>query len=57
MDLASPVTWAKRRPRSLRKSIDCGPTTPDDSMATEVKVCAEFRCSYLATTYHYNDSE
>ena len=40
MDLASPVTWAKRRPRSLRKSIDCGLTTPDDSMAT-AEVCAD----------------
>ena len=47
MDLSSPVTWARRRPRSLTKLIDCGPMTPDDSMATGVNVCEESRWAYL----------
>ena len=43
MDLSSPVTWARRRPRSLTKIIDCGPMTPDVSM---VLFCFWF-CIYL----------
>ena len=47
MDLSSPVTWARRRPRSLTKIIDCGPMTPDVLMATGVNVCEESRWAYL----------
>ena len=47
MDLSSPVIWARRRPRSLTKIIDCGPMTPDVSMATGVNVCEESRWAYL----------
>ena len=47
MDFSSQVTWARRRPRSLTKIIDCGPMTPDVSMATGVNVCEESRWAYL----------
>ena len=48
-DLTSPVTRSSRCPSSCTNRMVFTTKTPEVSMATGVKACAELRCEYLAS--------